>query len=393
MEAMILNQDYETISVLDAFESFIWTDRYNEAGDCEVYAPATLELIRNLVEDNYLWRKESEHLMIVNSVTLDTSAEDGVHLTVTGESLEAILKRRVIYPTTISGNLQNGIQKLLNQSIINPSNSKRRVPNLVFVSSTDSRITSISISELQYEGENLYDSITELCMAYDLGFKITLNEDTKQMEFQLYMGQDRSYEQETNPWVVFSQDYENLTSTNYYSSKNDYKNAAYILGAELPESGEREGDRPAPSVNNNGMNRYYELEYDDASGLERREIFVDASSIDDTYETTITEQTGTDEDGRPTYETRTVDATLPDSSYIPMLSEEGDLELSETQTTTAFEGVIDATQQYVYGKDFFIGDVVQVRNEFDMTSHSRISEIIWCHDTNGETLTPTFINA
>lgn len=393
MEAMILNKDYEAIAVLDAFESFIWTDRYYEAGDCEVYAPATLELIRDLVEDNYLWRKESEHLMIVNSITIDTSAENGVYLTVTGESLEAILKRRVIYPTTISGNLQNGIHDLLDQNIINPSNSNRKISNLVFIESTDTRITSLSISEIQYSGENLYDSIVELCVAYDLGFKITLNEETKSIEFRLYMGEDRSYEQEANPWVVFSQNYENLTSTNYYSSKNEYKNAAYILGSELPEPGEREGDKPAPSVQNNGTNRYYELEYSNASGLDRREIYIDASNIDDSYEVTIREPSGTDGNGHTTYEERTVEKTMTDSEYIPMLSEEGDLELSETQTTTAFEGVIDATQQYVYGKDFYIGDIVQIMNEFEMTSHSRISEIIWCHDTNGETLTPTFINA
>lgn len=393
MEAMILGQDFESIAILDEFESFIWTDRYYEAGDCEVYAPATFEMIQNLAEGNYLWRKESEHLMIINSISLDTSAENGIHLTITGESLEAILKRRVIYPTTIGGNLQNGIKTLLNRSIINPSNSKRRVSNLIFVASQDPRITSLKISDIQYSGENLYDSIVEICVAYDLGFKITLNEDTKKFEFRLYMGEDRSYDQEVNPWVVFSQSYENLTSSNYYSSKNEYKNAAYILGAELPEDGEREGDKTKPSVRNNGTNRYYELEYSDANGLERREIYVDASSVDDTYKVTITEETGTDSDGNPIYETREVDKTMSDAEYTPMLSEEGDLELSKTQTTTAFEGVIDATQQYVYGKDFYIGDIVQVVNEFEMTSHSRISEIIWCHDVNGETLTPTFINA
>lgn len=393
MEAMILNQDYDTVSVLDAFESFIWTDRYYEAGDCEVYAPATLELIRNLEEGNYLWRKDSEHLMIVNSVILDTSAEDGIHITATGESLEAILKRRIVYPTTINGNLQNGIQKLLNENAINPDNSKRRISNLVFIASTNPRITDLEISELQYSGENLYDSVVELCMAYDLGFKITLNEGTKEIEFRLYIGKDRSYEQDLNPWVVFSQDYDNLTSSNYYSSKKEYKNSAYILGAELPTPGEREGDTTAPNIQNNGVNRYYELEYSDAVGLERREIFIDASSIDDTYEVTISDRTGTDSDGQPIYESRVVDKTMSDSEYIPMLSEEGDLELSETQTTTAFEGVIDATQQYIYGRDFNIGDIVQIANEFEMTSHSRISEIIWCHDLNGETLTPTFINA
>lgn len=274
MDAMILDQDFEAVSILDAFESFIWTDRYYEAGDCEVYAPASIPLVQNLVEGNYLWRRDSEHIMIIDSVTITTEVESGVHITATGESLEAILKRRVIYPTTIEGNLQNGIKKLINESIISPSNSKRKIPNLVFIDSTDPRITSLEIDGLQYSGENLYDSVSELCIAYDLGFKITLSDD-KKFEFRLFMGQDRSYGQEDNPWVVFSPKFENLASSNYYSSHKDYKNAAYILGAELPEE-PREGDTTPPSVANNGQNRYYELEYVDAVGLDRREIFVDA---------------------------------------------------------------------------------------------------------------------
>lgn len=381
MDAMILGQDFETIAVLDAFESFIWTDRYYEAGDCEVYASASLDLVRNLTEGNYLWRRDTEHLMIVDSVTIDTAVETGVHITATGESLEALLKRRIIYPTTIEGNLQNGIQKLLNENVINPTNTKRKISNFVFISSKDPRITSIEIAGLQYCGENLYESIVELCMAYDMGFKVTLSDDYK-FEFQLYMGQDRSYNQEDNPWVVFSPKFENLTSSNYYSSKKDYKNATYILGAELHESDE---DLDIIETHNNGSNRYYELEYDDAIGLDRRETFTDASDIDDTYK----------EETYDSYEEEYVEVEkmMTDAEYQALLADEGELELSETATTTAFEGIIDATQQYVYGVDFTIGDVVQVVNEFDMTSNSRISEIIWCHDLNGISVTPTFINA
>lgn len=383
MDAMILGKDFETIAVLDAFESFIWTDRYYEAGDCEIYAPASLDLMKNLVEGNYLWRRDTEHMMIVESITIDTAVETGVHVTATGESLEGLLRRRIVYPTTIEGNLQNGIQKLLNENVISPANSKRKISNFVFVASTDPRITSLEIAGLQYCGENLYDSVVELCMAYDLGFKVTLSNDYK-FEFRLYMGQDRSYNQDDNPWVVFSPKFENLSSSNYYSSKKDYRNATYILGAELPED---DDDVEIITTRNNGSNRYYELEYDDAVGLERRETFTDASNIDDTYE--VEETTGSGDNVTTTNVTK----MLTDDEYDPLLIEEGDLELSETLTTTAFEGVIDASQQYTYGVDFDIGDVVQVVNEFDMTSNSRISEIIWCQDLNGISLTPTFINA
>lgn len=370
MEAMILGRDFETVAVLDAFESFIWTDRYYEAGDCEVYAPASLDLIRTLVKGNYLWKKDTEHVMVITGVQLDTDAEVGVHLTAAGESLEAILKRRVIHQTTISGNLQNGIRKLLNENVISPSNSKRRIPNFVFIPSTDSRVTSITTEELQYQGENLYESIVELCMAYDLGFKVTLSDDYK-FQFQLYMGEDRSYAQEANPWIVFSPEYDNFTSSTYVNSDAEFKNATYVAGA---------GEGSAQ--------RFYEVEHSGAEGLDRMEMYTDASSVSDEYEVEVAVE---DPDtGEVTYETQTMKYT--DEEYFPMLAEEGELDLSEKQTTESYEGIIDASRQYTYGKDFFIGDIVQVVNEFGMESNSRISEIIWCHDLNGETMTPTFIN-
>lgn len=370
MEAMILGKDFETVAVLDAFESFIWTDRYFEAGDCEVYAPASVDLVRTLVKGNYLWRRDTDHTMILTGCQLDTDSEVGVHLTAAGKSLEVILKRRVIHKTSISGNLQNGIQKLLDENIINPANPKRRISNFVFIPSTDSRITSLTIEEIQYQGENLYESVVELCVAHDIGFKVSLSDDYK-FQFQLYMGQDRSYNQETNPWIVFSPKYDNFTSSTYIDSNEEYKNASYIAGAG-------EGD----------AQRFYEVEHSDATGIDRMEIYTDASGVSDEYQAEV--EVRDPNTGEVTIETKTFKYT--DEEYFPMLAEEGELDLSEKQTTESYEGIIDATHQYTYGKDFYLGDIVQVVNEFDIQSNSRISEIVWCHDLNGETVTPTFIN-
>ena len=65
-------------------------------------------------------------------------------------------------------------------------------------------------------------------------------------------------------------------------------------------------------------------------------------------------------------------------------------ELGEHQTTTAFEGELESTRQYVYGKDFSIGDIVQVENEFGITGTVYISEIVFSQDASGITVTPTF---
>lgn len=397
MEALVLGQDFETVSILDFFESFIWTDRYYEAGDCEIYAPASIELISALQEKNYIWRKDSEHVMVITSVALDSDIEEGVHLTVKGESLEALLKRRVIWETILEGNVQNGIQKLLEENVIDPLSKNRKIENFKFIPSTDKRITALEFeASLHYAGEDLYESIVEICMAFDLGFKVTLNEKTYDFEFRLYMGQDRSYNQDLNPWVVFSPKYDNLSASSYYSSSEDYRNAVYILAAPRPEEGVRLGDNPPydpppPEPKNNGMSRYTEVEKEDAVGLDRREIFLDKSDVDDEEETKVRRLVD-HVNNRPVFEWEDALISMSDEDYLPPLEEEARLSLAEYQVTTAFEGQIEASQQYTYGKDFFMGDIVQVVNEFDMEAHSRISEIIRCYDVNGDTLTPTFIN-
>lgn len=396
MKSMVLDKKFESIAVLDFFDSFIWTDRYYEAGDFEIYTPASVEMIKTLEEGNYIWRDDSEHLMIIKSVELDSDIEEGVHLLVKGESLESILKRRVTWQTTLEGSIQDGIKKLLDENIISPESQKRRIKNFSFVYSNDKVVQGLKFdAPISYSGENLYDVIVEICTAYGLGFKITLNEKRKTFDFSLYMGKDRSYNQDWNPWVVFSPDFDNLSASSYYSTSEDYRNAAYIIGAELPEPGERLGDNPPidpapPTPQNNGVNRYHEVEYTDAVGLDRREIFVDASDIKDEEDCVVRDY---DPNSWSDYDYIYIDATrsMSDETYFPQLEEKAKLELAGYQVTTAFEGMIETTQQYTYGRDFFIGDIVQITNEFGMTACSRISEIIRCYDVNGDTLTPTFI--
>lgn len=363
MEATVLDTNFSDVGIVDAFESFIWTDRYQEAGDFEIYAPATAELIQLLKQGYYLWRAESKHLMIVENIRLTTDIEEGIYLTVSGESLESILRRRIVYPTMIEGNLQNGIKQLLDENIINPENENRKISNFVFKESTDSNVTKHEIT-LQYNGEGLYESICELCVAFDIGFRITLN-SSNQFVFELYSGVDRSYDQDSRPFIEFSPDFENLSSTDYYESSVNYKNAALVAG---------EGEEPDRT--------YLEVEYSDAVGLARREMLVDAASIRSEYYEETTDSNG---------ETTSEKVTLTEEEYTALLQEEGELSLDETDVTETFEGIVDSSHQYVYGTDYSIGDIVQITNEFEMTAKSRITEIIFCHNMSGISITPTFV--
>lgn len=131
MELLVLNTDFESVAVIDTYESMIWTDRYNAYGDFEIFFAMDTQLLQYLKEDYYLWLKDSEHCMIIEDIKINADTEEGNHLIITGRSLESILERRIIWGQRIfNGNLQNGIQTMLNECIISPSIADRKFPTL-----------------------------------------------------------------------------------------------------------------------------------------------------------------------------------------------------------------------------------------------------------------------
>lgn len=384
MEALILNREFQTQCVVDAFESFIWTERYRTPGDFEIYIPVDKSPLEYLKRDYYVWRKDTDYMMIIEDVQIDTDAEVGPHITVTGRSLESILDRRVIaYRTTINGNLQNGIRKLLNENAIKPSDAERKIPGLRFIQSTDARVTALTM-DANLLGENLLEEIETLCELNDLGFRITYNEELSTFDFKLYFGKDRSYDQEKNPWVVFSSEYGNLLSSSYFESARNLRTAAVVAGDANYDNGQVVIDvdgRP------------------EMTGLDRREMFIEASDIEtpnptvneDAIRERLEARDKTEEEIQAAIDQALSEALAQDTqSYMSQLRQRGKEELAKTYITESFEGVIEALRQYVFGRDFFIGDVVQIRNEYGKEAPSRITEVVRSHDVSGETVTPTF---
>lgn len=349
MDLYIANTEFENIFVLDSYNSLIWTDRYNSYGDFEIYTNMNIDLLEHLKQDYYIRRDDSEHVMIIEKILIKSDVEEGDKLTVSGRSLESILDRRIIWgQKTVTGNLQDAIETLLNENIISPSKPERKIDNFIFEESTDETITSLTI-DAQYVGDNLYDVIKKICEERSIGFKITLN-NNNQFVFKLYSGVDRSYEQTDNPYVVFSPSFDNLLSTNYMESKSSYKNVSLV-------GGEGEGSaRKFTAVGN-------------SSGMDRRELFSDASSIS-------SEQ----EDG----------TTLSNTEYIYLLRQKGNEDLAENSVVVSMEGEAETQIMFRYGEDFYNGDIVQVIDAYGHDVRARVYEIVTSEDESGFSVYPTF---
>ena len=361
MDLIILDENLEPFAILDSYNSLIWTDRYNECGDFEIYTAMSEAMLTYVKQDYYIRRPDSEHVMIIEKIEIDTDVEEGNNITITGRSLESLLDRRIVWnETSLSGNLQDGIEKLLNENIISPSNERRKIPNFKMEKSEDPLITNLTI-EAQYKGDNLYDILTAICAERSIGFKVILS-DENELVFSLYVGADRSYDQTENPYVIFSPNFDNLISSNYIESKSSLKNVTLVSAEDSDNRPEEEGAE-APLV---------ETAVGNVSGLARRETFTDYGSIS---------RTVTEDDQ---------EKTLSDSEITAMLRQKGKETLAEYASVLSFEGEAETSTMFKYGEDFTIGDIVQVEDHYGHESRARVIELVLSDATDGFSVYPTF---
>ena len=84
MDVTILNTNLDAVSIVDTYESFIWTDRYYAYGDFELYEAMREGLLDYIKQDYYLQSKESEHVMIVEKIQITYDKADRKQVSVSG---------------------------------------------------------------------------------------------------------------------------------------------------------------------------------------------------------------------------------------------------------------------------------------------------------------------
>ena len=352
MNVYVMNSSLQRIGVIDSYMSIIWTKRYYTYGDFELYLDASQDNIDLCQIGRFVYREGDYEdgtftsVMIIRYVQIDTSLDDGNTLLVRGEDLKSILRQRIIWSQTVlSGTLEANIRKVITSNIISPSVSARKISSFQL----GDEMGGTSTVQVQVTGNTIADWVTEQITPYEIGYDVQIVDGY--FTFILYEGDDRSYEQSTNPYVIFSQDFENLLTSNYVRNSTNSKNVALVAG-------EGEGsDRRTTTAGSSS-----------ASGLDRFELYVDARDVSSTTE----------------------DGTLSDADYLAQLASRGEDKLSEMKDTTMFEGEVEASTNFVHGTDYFLGDKVQIINEYGIGAAARIVEIIDSEDGSGRTVVPTF---
>lgn len=333
------------VGIVEQPTSAIWARRYHEPNDFELYFPVSDEALALIADDCYITREDRPEVMIVEHIEIITSKEDGNYLCITGRGAEGLLARRIVWEqTNVSGRVDAAVYRLIDENAINPANTERKLPLIM----NAPNVSSESI-RAQYTGTNLLKAVQETCKAHGLGFRTVTDDHAFVVpRLELFAGANRGEGQTENSPVIFSAEYENLLSSSYILDTAEYKNVAAVAG-----EGEGKARKRAT--------------YGSASGLHRRELFVDARDLS------------------------TNDGEISDDDYTAQLQARGAENVAENPITETFDGEID-TSNFVLDEDYTLGDIVTVENEYGIRKNVRIVAIVECWDENGYTAIPTYEN-
>lgn len=421
-DVYVLDYNLQPAGIVDNFDSLIWAERYDSEGDCELYITATAEYLQVLKKGYYLSRIDSEMVCQIKKIELDTDVENGNYLIVTGYDAKIILNQRIIWDTiSTNGSAEDYARKIVQNNIVNPALLIRKISN--FQLGPKNNFPETIAEQASYK--NVGSKIREICKKFGWGYRVRV--ENGMFNFDLYKGADRSDS------VIFSPDFENIISTRYQEDATSIANVALTAG---------EGEGAERIRVSSGTSR----------GIERHEIFVDARDISRTitYEE-LTSAYPTIENGGfgyidsisqkgivykmeqidiPVFDEaqlnqlkieypngteviisgylyyRIADATIADLEsidptaednvtlrrliYNVHLQERAYENMAEYGAVTSFEGSVDSISTFMYNRDYFLGDIVTVENEFGISVAARIMEVTEVFDSNGYQLNLKF---
>ena len=209
MYLTIYDSNLTVLGAVDVFGTVIWVRRDTEYGSFEITAPATKNNLNLLDKYNIVKKGDDNEIGFINSIQITNDLEKGEVIKATGLFYCGVLKQRCVLTnaTNLKSLIENNLREL----------------NLISVDSSAANITFAN----NFVGENLGECITALAKANGFGFKTLLDKSTGKINFSIYYGTDRSILQTVNPYVIFSDNYENLLESEYINSDTGVVNTVY----------------------------------------------------------------------------------------------------------------------------------------------------------------------
>lgn len=304
---------------------------YYETGEFEIYAPATINNLQ-LKKGQFVKIAHKPYLWYITSIKYEFNSKGARVIDAKGFEAKWVVSKRIIRdPLQLPSNLQTAMELLFNSNLGSNAIIQRRIAGLLY----DFTACGSKTTEAQATRSNLYEFTQSLLKLHKIGLYAILNNN--KIKVVAINGTEKD--------ILFSQSMDNLISSTYYTSDEDKKTHCQIVST----FSETEGTGVARTTIQNEFVSYEPNETEGASGIDRSEIIITPN-----LSTKVKQEDGTEIEIDPSSQT-----------FINMQKAEGKTALAEKITLVNFDAQIDLKySQYVFADDFFVGDLVKVRDEF-----------------------------
>lgn len=336
----LLDENRELVDIVSHYEQILWTKKLKDVGGCLITFAADKDLLTQLLfEVKYISRNDDDMVCEISKISLNVDKETGKKtINVTGLAISNILNRRIVWSQTqYTTTAELFIRRLVMDSITAPTDNDRLIE--YFKLGKQNYFTEEITKQITYD--NVLTSVKDLCVAYNYGFKVVMDQD-KNFVFQLFRGLDCSTSQSENDPIIFSSEYSNLNSLDWEIDYNEFKNVALVGG---------EGEGTARKTQTVGT----------AKGINRYEMFVDAKNISSEEESV--------------------------TNYDDALKEQGAEALSNQRAKQTLNCSVDVNS-HTYKEDYDLGYKVTIEDaDFGIMFDATIVEVVETEDINGYRVT------
>lgn len=434
MYLAVLDESMIIQHICEDYKSIIWTERFHGFGDFKLVVPGTLENLKIYQLDFYLYTKNTRKLMIIEQIELNTEYGKDSLLTISGRSLESILDRRVMHPYPMwdgtllckhertRGKVKDVVKHYTNllfkQRDSLDTSHERYVLGFGWYSVDElpegirrgRPTSSMDIGNIEVSGDGnvrpmnyshewtnhpdyskdpytmegswykIVQNLTDLTMS---GWAIEYDgEDPYYWYGYTYNGINRTFNQGERPPVVFSPKYDNLSKATYFKSKVSTRTKIFSGAVKftVPKNLIFNGDYGQEYLDESGDSMMQNNSVTvGRKGLGLREGYLQSPSIEHTNGYM---QAGNGFKGV---------ATVDPNSIHRQIHEQCNTELWRHMPIEMFSGEAAQQSMYIYNEDFFLGDFVQIQNEFGQQDIARVTEYIYTSsDSEGDVFYPTF---
>lgn len=356
----IMTRDFNLIGEVNQYSSLQLSRSWHGVGSIEMRINRYLKHANELQRGRIIFphnKLNKAHIIRYREIELDENGKATENWIIHALPLKSWMGQRITYPPPTTGydnkqgNAETVMMHYVNNNVINPMDSKRKMDKVALASNLGRGSQVIWNSRYK----NLADELTEISTISGLGWNVDIDTFSEQFVLKVSEGRNLTADQSILPPAIFSPEFNTLGKMTFTESELNYRNAAIVGG---------QGEDVDRRI----------VEVGASTGYDRYELFVDARDVSET-----------DDQDPP--------VQRPDAEINADLTARGQQHLMEYDQEIYLEGQALTKSRLIYEKDYDLGDIVTLQNkEWGVTLNARITEVKEIYEPGKTVIELTFGN-